>query len=218
MVSREHGESSSSPSADITVLSARWGTAESAAKVELSDGSSFFVLISRFDSARFCEGAAVGDAELELLNEYDEEFRVYRKAMDLQARREHSAFELKRKLYQRGFSRLLVDRVCSGMESEGCLDDRRFAELFVYTRLRRKPEGRIRMERRLREKGVSREISFAVLEELYTPETSGEALSACYQALLRRREGMEDGWYRGELIKRGFTSGEISAFLENRDF
>ena len=215
MVSPVRGGSSSSPSADITVQSVRWGTAESAVKVGLTDGSSFFVLISRFDSARFAEGSLLTEAEYELLVEYDEEVRAHRKALELLSRREHSEFELKRKLLQRRFESHLIDQVCTAMKNEGYLDDRRFAGLFLSARLRRKAEGRIRLEQRLREKGVSREIAREVLDEVCTPELFAAALQHAVDLIRRRRGDVDDAVLRRELQKRGFLNAEISDFFDS---
>ena len=98
MDSPERGGNSSFPNADIYIISAKWGTAESGVKLGLSDGSSFFVLISRYDSSRFAEGTILSLSDIEYLTEADHEYQAWSKGLALIARREHSANELKLKL------------------------------------------------------------------------------------------------------------------------
>ena len=218
MVSPEHGESSSSPSADIYISFARWGTAESAVRLELSDGSSFFVPIDQYDSALFGEGVPVDEELRAQLQRADDYFHIRCKALDLLARREHSAFELKRKLRQRGFSDDQTEEVCREMRNSGYLDDMRFADQFLRSRLGRKPEGRMRMEQRLRSKGLSVETCRTAIEEWYTPDLTRELMESALQVLKRRRGELETEECARELLKKGFLSGEVREFLKNGSF
>ena len=78
---------------------------------------------------------------------------VRRAGMDLLARREHSAQELRRKLLARGFHESEVEAALAGLERDGLLSDRRFAESFVASRARRGP-GPVRIRAELSQRGV----------------------------------------------------------------
>jgi regulatory protein len=218
MDSREHGASSSSPNADITIVSLQWGTAESAFRLGLSDGSSFFIPFESYDASRYFAGASLEREEMEELRTAEEAFLVRRKALDLLSRREHSSQELLLKLCQRGFGRELAERVCSELAFQGLLDDGRFARVYVSSRLRRKPEGPRLMERRLRQKGVPREVISAVLEETYTPEVLDEALTGSLEKIKRKKAGLSREEYMRKLEKMGFHYRDIALFFEKHDF
>ncbi len=214
MDSPEHGGSSSSQSVNPYVLSVKWGTAESAVQVELSDGSSFFILPADYDSAQFSQGSEILDADLQLLPLLDERCRAYRKGVELLARREHSSYELSIKLQQRDFSRSTVCEVCDLLRDQGYLDDLRFAELFVRVRLRRKPEGRIRIEQRLRSKGVSLGTCREVLDAAFTDEVLQELIERGIDTIRRKKGELDREGMVSELQKMGFQYGEIGPYLD----
>lgn len=214
MDSPEHGESSSSPSVNPYVLSVKWGTAESAVQVELSDGSSFFILPAEYESDRYSQGCELRDADRDHLEFLDLRCRAYRKGVDLLARREHSAQELALKLQQRRFPRSLVRDICDLLIDQGYLDDRRFAELFVRVRLHRKPEGRLRMEQRLRAKGVPVQVSNEILDATYTEERHRELLERGLERIGRKRGRIDREETVRELQKLGFQYHEIIRFLD----
>ena len=217
MVSREHGVNSSSLNADITIVSLKWGTAESAFRLGLSDGSSFFIPFDSYDASRHFEGASVSHEEIDILRSAEELFLVRRKALDLLSRREHSTYELMQKLCQRGFGRSLAEKVCSNLEQKGLLDNKRFARIFVGARLRRKPEGPLLMERRLRQKGVSREVSSAVIREIYTAECMDEVLERSLNTVIRKKSGLSREEYIQKLEKMGFLYRDITEYFEKND-
>ncbi|WP_319415447.1 regulatory protein RecX [Marispirochaeta aestuarii] len=218
MDSREHGASSSSPNADIVIVSLQWGTAESAFRLGLSDGSSFFIPFETYDASRHYEGAPLARDDMEELRTAEESFLVRRKALDLLSRREHSSQELMQKLCQRGFGRELAEKACSNLEEQGLLSDGRFARTYASSRLRRKPEGPRVMERRLRQKGIPRELIAAVLEETYTPEVLDEALESCLEKLKRKKTDLSREEYMKKLEKMGFHYRDIAFFFEKHDF
>jgi regulatory protein len=59
----------------------------------------------------------------------------YNKGIELLARREHSARELKSKLVRRGIEKEQVDAVVSDLQSKDFQNDARFGEMLVRTRI-----------------------------------------------------------------------------------
>lgn len=74
-------------------------------------------------------------------------------ALRLLANREHSSFELRNKLVQRGYGQEEIEAAIQCLQQESLLSDERFAEAYVYYRKQRGyGPARIRLE--LKERGV----------------------------------------------------------------
>ena len=85
------------------------------------------------------------------------------RALGLLARREHSRFELARKLAQAGFDEADVAALLDDFEQRNWLSDRRFAESWVADHRAR--AGSVKLAFELRQRGVSDAIIEAVLGE-----------------------------------------------------
>jgi regulatory protein len=85
------------------------------------------------------------------------------KAMDLLARREHAAAELRRKLEAKGNPASAVATVVAELQHEGLVDDARFAEAFVRYRSN-SGHGPLRIQLELRERGVSDGLAAASVD------------------------------------------------------
>jgi len=77
-----------------------------------------------------------------------------RQAMDLLARREHSRLELERKLMTRAYAEDIVAEVLDRLVAERLIDEARFAESFVRSRVAR-GQGPARIRKDLADRGVS---------------------------------------------------------------
>lgn len=133
--------------------------------------------------------------------------------MDLLARREHSRRELERKLVQREFEPALVARVLDELIDEGLLDNQRFAEAFVRSRIVR-GKGPLKILAELSERGVGQ----AQAEQaLAASETDWAAVAE--EALAKRfgAEPINDVKERARrtrfLAARGFSGAQASAAL-----
>ncbi len=87
------------------------------------------------------------------------------RAMDLLARREHSQFELARKLRMKGFAEDDIPGTLASLMKSGLLSDQRFAEQYCRARTRR-GFGPRRIEQALRERGVSEELIALTLGDI----------------------------------------------------
>lgn len=84
-------------------------------------------------------------------------------ALNLLARREHSALELSNKLKKRGFSGSEIDSIIDKLIQENLLSDRRFAEAYIHARSS-KGFGPLRIESELKERGVKESIINELLD------------------------------------------------------
>jgi regulatory protein len=86
-------------------------------------------------------------------------------AMNLLARREHSAWELRRKLKPRFSDQALLDEQLTRLAEQNLQSDSRFAESYARQRVSR-GYGPVRLQEELRERGVSREDIAITMEEI----------------------------------------------------
>lgn len=85
------------------------------------------------------------------------------RALGLLARREHSRFELARKLERAGFEEADIGPLLDEFEQKNWLSDRRFAESWVADH--RAKAGSVKLAFELRQRGVAEDVIAAVLGE-----------------------------------------------------
>ncbi len=136
-----------------------------------------------------------------------------RAAMDLLARREHSRVELGRKLSRKGFPAELSEPVLDQLAADRLLDESRFVESFVSSRVRR-GQGPVRIGAELRQRGVA--------EETGDQGVAGADVDWVARARETHRAKFGDAppvdyreWARQArfLQYRGFTTAQIRAAL-----
>jgi len=98
------------------------------------------------------------------VNDDDSASRARHSALRLLARREHSQYELRRKLKARGYGEPLVDELLAELITERLLSDARYAEAMVTNRASR-GYGPLRICMELRDRGVAERIVDKVLQE-----------------------------------------------------
>lgn len=84
--------------------------------------------------------------------------------MDVLAGREHSRWELRRKLTVAGAPGDLADETLDALEEEGLLSDARFVESFIAARAR-KGQGPVRIAQELDRRGVDEGLIEELLDE-----------------------------------------------------
>ncbi len=217
MVSPEPGRSSSSPSVKITELK-REGTDGSVLRVHLEDGSLFLLDDSLSAAKKLFVGMSLDNELLENLESASELFNCRRKALSLLDRAEQCRQGLSVKLLKKGYSRKAVSESLDKLSEAGLLDDRRFAESWVRSRLRSRPEGPSRLRGALMAKGVSaataRDAVTAVFEEL-DDEDADETLKRAFDKL-SRRSGISEDKLITALVRRGFQVSRIRRLLRDR--
>jgi regulatory protein len=82
---------------------------------------------------------------------------IRRAALNLLARREHSAAELVLKLRKLGFPETDIQPVLNTLTEEGLLNQSRFIEIYVYSRQRR-GYGPLRIQSELISRGISEDM------------------------------------------------------------
>ena len=130
--------------------------------------------------------------------------RARHSALRLLARREHSQYELRRKLKARGYGDRLVDELLAELITERLLSDTRYAEAMVTNRASR-GYGPLRICMELRDRGVAEGIVDKVLQEA---EVDWE----------ERLRHTYDRKYGGIAVESFKTWASRAQFLKNRGF
>lgn len=212
MDSGELEESSSSPSANPYIQSVKEGAVGTRAAVLLTDGSSFYVRPEFLRLHELQEGVEVDGGLYELLTDETLFVAAKQKAVDYLARREHSAFELKRKLLHKDFPVSVVEKVLEECRRQNYLDDERFTRIWAESRIRRKAEGPLKVAAKLSQKGVAQGIVERVLAELFTDEQLEESITRAVEK--GRKKGGEDSTAMKKfLLARGFTLEQINRYI-----
>ena len=133
-------------------------------------------------------------------------------ALKLISYRERSREEIQVRMKRKGFEKDVIEEVLRYLESQKYLDDRRFAEVWAYDRLR-KNYGRWRVILELREKGVNQEIIDEVVKEIYSAvDEIGMALDLVNRKGYSLESAQDKGVARrasGFLRRRGFSFSVI---------
>ncbi len=229
MDSGVHEEGSSSPSDNLTIYGTRvfcgppakrrnGGTAREDVEVILSDGSSFFVPAELWRRQGLADGATVPEGWLEKIQHAADTSRARERAMTLIAMREHSCAEISRKLRQKGFSEAAAAAAVESLSADGLVNDARFAEEWIRSRLRRRPVGRAALLAGLARAGVDRAESDAAVARVAgeDPELLAEAIDRAARRI-ERGGRVDPETLRRKLASRGFSYREIRKFVEDRD-
>ena len=143
--------------------------------------------------------------------------KARKKAMDYLARREYGREELEAKLTTAGFDAAVAADAVDSLAADGLQCDRRFAEAFVLSRVRR-GKGPVRIRVELRERGIGDSL---VAEALEAAETDWRRL-----AIDTRRRKFGDDVPKDFADKarqmrflqyRGFETDQIQAAVSDDD-
>ena len=126
------------------------------------------------------------------------EAELYDVAVRALARRAHSVHEMKKKLERRSDNKLLVQLVMARLKENGLIDDARYAKQFARQRTETRKQGKFRIARDLRGRGIPDRHIEAALEE--TAKTNDEG------AMVRQRIERKLRSYRGEIDEKKMAS------------
>jgi regulatory protein len=147
---------------------------------------------------------------------------LYDAAVGALARREHSVHQMRQFLERRSADKDLAAAVLARLRASGLVDDARYARLFARDRAANRRQGRFRIARELRLRGVADRYIEAALEAL-DPETDEAAMIRRRIQSWLRRHGVADpatldrrrkaSLYQS-LLRAGFPGDRIRAELQ----
>jgi regulatory protein len=132
----------------------------------------------------------------------ESEEELYEVAVRALMRRAHSVHEMKKKLERRSENKLLVQVVMARLKENGMIDDARYAKQFARQRTESRKQGKFRIARDLRGRGIPDRHIEAALEE--AAKTTDEG------AMVRQRIGRKLRSYRGEIDEKKTASIYVS--------
>ena len=176
-------------------------------RVELDDGSTWWLYGKDLRQAGIREGAEIRPEELKQFVRQKQLPRGINLAIAMLARRSCSREEIRRKLTVNHYDAEVIEQILEKLEKEGFLNDRDFAEAWIRHRISGRYGAR-RIGQELRMKGVSEEDSSAAMKSLDEEEMMRQAVSLA-AGRLRRVKPDEDPRKAREkilqaLIRRGF--------------
>jgi regulatory protein len=175
---------------------------------------SFVYLPPEYTGIFLCPGAILGPEAEAALNHAAACLAAEKAALRLIARAEQYGAGLVRKLEQRKYSPEAVRTVLARLLELGMVDDRRYAELWLKSRVRRGKKGPRTLETALRAKGIDREAVARALETALAGEAEAGLLERCVRA--GQEKYGPDLALRFFLKSEGFSSAVIEAFFEEK--
>ena len=149
----------------------------------------------------------------------DSESALYDAAIKILMRRAHSVHEMKRALERRCEDAALVKNVMARLKSAGYIDDDRYAKQFARHRTESRKQGKFRIARDLRARGVPDRHIEAALEEAAQQTDEATLVRQRIQRKLRASRGEIDdrklaSLYRS-LLRSGFSADVIRRELKS---
>jgi regulatory protein len=126
------------------------------------------------------------------------ESALYDAAIKILMRRAHSVSEMKKALIRRTADEDLIQKVIARLKQSGYIDDARYAKQFARQRTEGRKQGKFRVARDLRARGVPDRHIETALEE--AAQNTDEA------AVVRQRIERKLRSYRGEIDEKRFAS------------
>ena len=145
------------------------------------------------------------------------EDQLYTAAVRALMRRAHSVYEMRQSLERRAEDVKLVRPVLDRLKQAKMLDDARFARDFARLRASHRTQGRYRITRELRARGVPDRHIDAALEDAFAETNEEDLLKRRLDRKLRLLRGPLDQRKRlslyQSLLRSGFSSDSISRAL-----
>ena len=146
------------------------------------------------------------------------EAELYDVALRALMRRAHSVHEMKQKLERRSNNKMLVQVVMARLKENGLVDDARYAQQFARQRTEGRKQGKFRVARDLRARGVPDRHIEAALDEAAKETDEGAMVRQRIERKLRAYRGEIDekkmASIYGSLLRAGFSSDVVRRELK----
>ncbi len=186
-------------------------------KIHLLVDGEYFTTVDEmyFDSLYLKNGQEIDGEMLCELKGVTDIRRAYNYAVSLLSRRDHSYTELLRKLTAKGFKDGAEEALIK-LQTQGYIDDERFAQMYVRELITFKNYGKRRIEQELYKKGIDRNIIKDALENAEFPE---ERLTDIIRRRYIRYLSDEKGVRKtvNALLRLGYSYGDIRDALAEID-
>jgi regulatory protein len=142
---------------------------------------------------------------------------MYASALKMLIRRAHSVQEMKKKLERRSDNKLLVQVVMARLKENGMIDDARYAKQFARQRTENRKQGKFRIARDLRGRGIPDQQIEAALKEAAENDESAMVRQRIERKLRLFRVELDEkklASLYGSLLRAGFSSDVVRKELK----
>ena len=172
-------------------------------------------------NAGLIKGNEIDKKRIDKLVFENEIFQVKNSAYRYLSNRNHSSFELKLKLSKKEYQKEIINKVIIELKGKGYIDDHKFAESFVRTRVERRKEGIVKINSELRKRGINNEIISEVISNSSNDpihfDNALELAEKKYQTL--KNKSLEYQKLKGRLFNflkgKGYTPDIIFKVIDN---
>jgi regulatory protein len=187
-------------------------------RIGLSDGALFsfnpIYLPRPFQGeGYFFSDKEINDDEAAALRFAGDCFRAERAGLRLAARAEQTRAGLVRKLEQRGHGTACVKAAAAYLVEMEIVDDRRFAERWIQSRLYRSTDSPLRLINGLCQRGINRDTAGEACKSALGFERETELLGK-FIAKRYRASGSEGRFLKGQLKREGFSPTVLERYWE----
>ena len=130
---------------------------------------------------------------------------IRKKAMDYLSRREHSRYELYKKISTHNFDKDLINQELDLLIRDGLLSDERFVEAFIHSR-KKNGKGPLKISAELQQRGADESLINKYIEEI----ENSEWLDSAKQVVEKKLGNNQQLDYDNQL--------KMMKFLNNRGF
>jgi len=188
--------------------------------IELSDNRKFRIPVQFWNDLKFTCEEELPETKIELIENESNYTKIKEKILFFLASREHSVFELQRKIKQ-GFLKsriknfnMLFNRCIKEMQEKDFQSDERFTRHFINSRIANKLEGPYKILQNLQSRGISPELSQAILNEESDNDLWVKKTIDCLENFHKKnRNFLETSLYQ-KLYQRGFPWEIIEQALD----
>jgi len=147
-------------------------------------------------------------------NKEQELRKAYNYALTLLDYRERSQWEIKERMYQKGYTSKIIQQVIDYLKKHDFLNDRRFSEGWASSIIK-KGFARKRVYYELRKKGISEDLIEEVVEKLFSKIDETEmALRVVQKRCKIPKDGRDFHRISGFLRRRGYSFSIINTVIE----
>ena len=147
--------------------------------------------------------------------------KLKEKAFRLLSIRPRSQKELKDKLRQKGAQAKLIEEVLQELKEKDLIDDDKFAQSWVQSRMANRPMGKFLLRRELLSKGIKKETVEQVLQDNYQKEDELELAKNLLEKKSRRYKNLDELKAKKRmadfLLRRGFPYDVIKQAIKGME-
>lgn len=168
----------------------------------------FSIDYDTLDGSHIHIGDTVSDDEKKVLIQKDEFSRVRDYAHTLLSYRDRTEYEIKTRLFDKGFHAGTIREVLEFLKSRNLIDDKSFAGKWVDNIFTSRPMGRMRVEHELKKRRINEDIIQEVCDKRLGQDTEYELARKAAEKKLNSLKS-----YPGEIARK-----RLFSFLRNRGF